>query len=235
MNNTLTYETWNGKRAEEIISRLKDSMDVLRWAYGEYGDDIVYACSFGVEGIVLLDLISHVRPGADIVFLDTGLHFQETYELIRKAKNRWPNLNMTSVQPEWTVTEQARVYGDQLWKRNPNLCCQMRKTEPLRRALKGKEAWISGIRREQSPLRRHVKYVNKDEKFQLVKVCPLVYWTWEDVWTYVDLYDLPYNDLHDQGYPSIGCAPCTLPVGETDDFRAGRWAGFAKTECGLHQ
>jgi phosphoadenosine phosphosulfate reductase len=111
----------------------------------------------------------------------------------------------------------------------------MRKIEPLKRTLKGYKAWISGLRREQSPTRRHTEFVNKDKKFHLIKICPLIHWTWEEIWAYVDLNGLPYNELHDRGYPSIGCLPCTSPATDLGDFRSGRWAGFEKTECGLHQ
>jgi phosphoadenosine phosphosulfate reductase len=232
---TLTYETWDKQAAERMTHQLKDTIDVLKWGYEQYGEDIIYACSFGVEGIVLIDLISKVRPDAKIVFLDTGLHFKETDDLIEKVKDRYPQLNVERVKPTFTVEEQARIYGDELWKRNPNLCCQMRKIEPLKRTLKGYKAWISGLRREQSPTRRHTEFVNKDKKFHLIKICPLIHWTWEEIWAYVDLNGLPYNELHDRGYPSIGCLPCTSPATDLGDFRSGRWAGFEKTECGLHQ
>jgi phosphoadenosine phosphosulfate reductase len=139
------------------------------------------------------------------------------------------------VSPNLSVEEQAKSYGDELWKHNPNLCCQMRKVVPLKEALTDVKAWISGLRRDQSPTRSNTQFINRDNKFSKIKICPLIHWTWEDIMTYINLNQLPYNPLHDKGYPSIGCAPCTKPVLENGDSRAGRWAGLTKTECGLHQ
>nr|WP_283247418.1 phosphoadenylyl-sulfate reductase [Lederbergia citrea] len=212
-----------------------DYMDILKWAFHEYREEIVYACSFGAEGIVLIDLISKVNNEAKINFLDTGLHFQETYELIEEVKNRYPSLQINMVQPKTSLEEQTKWYGDKLWIYNPNLCCNIRKIAPLKEALTDVKAWISGLRRDQSPTRRNIQYINKDSKFQKIKICPLIHWTWDDIMSYIELNKLPYNPLHEKGYPSIGCAPCTLPVSENEDQRAGRWAGQAKIECGLHQ
>lgn len=132
------------------------------------------------------------------------------------------------------MEEQAKKYGPELWKTEPDLCCFLRKIRPLEEVLYGVPAWISGLRREQSPSRKNTDFVNKDERFKSIKICPLIYWTWEDVWSYIRQNELPYNILHDQGYPSIGCEPCTLPVTDPNNQRAGRWAGFNKIECGLH-
>lgn len=235
MTATLTYETWNDHKAGIILSEQRDFLDVLKWAFQEYQEEIVYACSFGAEGMVLIDLIYKVNQRAKIVFLDTGLHFSETYELIDQVKKRYPLLKIGLAKPKLTVAEQAGKFGEELWRHNPNLCCQMRKVEPLKEALSDVKAWISGLRRDQSPFRSKTNYINKDEKFHKIKICPLIHWTWKDIITYIDLNKLPYNPLHDQGYPSIGCAPCTQPVVEMGDYRAGRWVGQAKTECGLHQ
>ncbi|WP_462409603.1 phosphoadenylyl-sulfate reductase [Neobacillus sp. Marseille-QA0830] len=234
MAGTLTYETWNEEEVSDIISQQPDFLDILKWAFQEYQDEIVYSCSFGAEGIVLIDLIHKVKRDAQIIFLDTGLHFPETYALIEQVRTRYPSLNIHMVKPKLSLEEQAKQYGGELWKYNPNLCCQMRKVEPLKEALSGAKAWISGLRRDQSPTRSHTQYINKDDKFQKIKICPLVDWTWSDIRTYLDLNQLPYNPLHDLGYPSIGCAPCTQSVGDAGDSRAGRWAGLSKTECGLH-
>lgn len=231
---TLTYLTWDEDNVNRIESQFKDSLDVLKWAYSEYGDDIVYACSFGAEGIVLIDLISKVKKDARIVFLDTDLHFQETYALIEQVKSNYPSLNIEQIKPDLTVEEQAKRYGDRLWERAPDQCCNLRKIEPLSQQLKGVSAWISGLRREQSPSRRNTNYLNNDNKFQAIKICPLIHWTWKEVWMYIKLHQLPYNILHDHGYPSIGCEKCTVPATTPDNFRSGRWANTAKTECGLH-
>ncbi|GGE29385.1 phosphoadenosine phosphosulfate reductase [Pullulanibacillus camelliae] len=234
--NLITYDTFASDPLQglDINNETKGALDVLDWAYRTYEDDIVYSCSFGVEGIVLIDLISKVKPDARIIFLDTDLHFQETYDLIDKVKARFPELNIIIKKPELTLEEQATEYGSALWKRQPDQCCYIRKIQPLEKALKGVSAWISGLRREQSPSRRKTNFVNKDDRFQSIKVCPLIHWTWDDVWAYVEKYDLPYNPLHDQNYPSIGCIPCTSPVKDGQDSRSGRWAGMEKTECGLH-
>lgn len=230
-----TYDSWNESEINNLNSQWKDYFDVLKWAYRSYKDELVYACSFGAEGIVLIDLISKVNKHAKIVFLDTGLHFSETYELVDKIKEAFPTLNIELKQPNLTLKQQAEKHKQELWKSNPNLCCQIRKIEPLKETLSGAKAWISGLRREQSSTRNNVQYINKDEKFKSIKICPLIHWTWDDVWNYIKLNNLPYNQLHDNNYPSIGCAPCTFQVKELGDLRSGRWANHTKTECGLHQ
>ncbi|KKB34722.1 phosphoadenylyl-sulfate reductase [Bacillus thermotolerans] len=232
----ITYHDWNEEQHALFPedSETKGALETLRWAYEEYENDIVYACSFGIEGIVLIDLISKVKPNAEIVFLDTGYHFKETYELIDKVKAAYPELNIRMQQPDLTIEEQTAQYGKDLWKTNPNQCCDLRKIEPLKQVLSPSIAWISGLRREQSESRKNTNFLNQDHKFQKVKVCPLIHWTWKDVWRYVTKHELAYNPLHDQGYPSIGCETCTKPAYSLEDMRAGRWAGTGKTECGLH-
>lgn len=235
----LRFSTW--EEQEQAVSfpvfsadsPTKGALEVLQWAYGHYGEELVYACSFGIEGSVLVDLISQVKPDARVVFLDTELHFQETYEVIEKVKKRYPQLRIEMKKPDLTLLEQAKKHGDELWKRNPNLCCQIRKVAPLEETLSGASAWLSGLRREQSATRKDVQYINKDNRFKSVKICPLIHWTWKEIWRYAHKNNLPYNILHDQGYPSIGCQPCTLPA--DGDGRSGRWSGQGKTECGLHQ
>ncbi|QDP39529.1 phosphoadenylyl-sulfate reductase [Radiobacillus deserti] len=231
----ITYSKWDDEVQESLNHELKDFMDVIKWAYQTYEEDILYACSFGAEGIVLTDLISKVNPHATVVFLDTDLHFKETYQLIEKIKKRYPKLHVKITRPALTLAQQAEEHGDKLWERNPNQCCYIRKIEPLEKELNEVEAWISGLRREQSANRANTEYINKDNQFKKVKICPLIHWTWEDVWTYIELNKLDYNELHDQNYPSIGCEKCTLPVFNDSDSRAGRWSSFEKNECGLHQ
>jgi len=232
----LTYDTWfEPDEAFIIDDESKGALNVLSWAYDEYDADLVYACSFGVEGIVMLDLISKTKPTAKVVFLDTGLHFQETYTLIDDIKKRYPQLDIEMKKPILTVEEQAKEHGDKLWERHPDRCCHMRKVVPLQEALGNATAWLSGLRREQSPSRSQTKFVNKDETFESVKICPLIHWSWTDIWDYVDKNQLPYNPLHDQGFPSIGCVPCTSPSDTTSGSRSGRWVNQMKTECGLHQ
>jgi phosphoadenosine phosphosulfate reductase len=230
----LTYDNWDEKLHEEINAQLTDFMDVIKWAYHTYQDNILYSCSFGAEGIVLIDLISKVNPNAKIVFLDTDLHFKETYSLIEKISEKYPLLEMNIKKPELTLEQQATQYGDKLWEHNPNLCCTIRKIEPLTEELSRVDAWISGLRREQSVTRKYINYINKDNRFKSVKICPLIHWTTADVWNYIKLNNLPYNELHDKNYPSIGCAMCTRQA-LSGDLRSGRWIGFEKKECGLHQ
>ncbi|MCP3030014.1 phosphoadenylyl-sulfate reductase [Halobacillus sp. A1] len=234
MSSLITYDSFVNDpfSGQKFDDHTKGALNVLEWAYSTY-DDIVYACSFGAEGIVLIDLISRVRKDAHIVFLDTGVHFQETYDLIDRMKKRFPDLKITMKQPDLTLQEQADKHGDKLWNSNPDKCCYIRKVKPLEEALQGATAWVSGLRREQSLSRSKTDFVNKDERFQSIKVCPLIHWTWDDVWNHIKDNDLPYNDLHDQGYASIGCMPCTSPSEDPND-RSGRWEGFGKTECGLH-
>ncbi len=233
----LLYENLQSEDYDQINESLagKDALDVIRWAFQQYGDDLTYACSFGAEAMVLVDLISQIRPDAQIIFLDTGLHFLETYQLIEQVRKRYPKLRINMVEPELTLAEQAAAHGEALWARDPDLCCKIRKVDPLQEAISGKIAWLSGLRREQSPTRAHLRYVNPDDKFSNVKICPLIEWKADEIWMYINLYQLPYNALHDQSYPSIGCWPCTRAVQPGEDERAGRWAGRGKTECGLHK
>lgn len=232
----VTYDTFTNNLFQDldITNSTKGAYDILKWAYDSYGDEIVYSCSFGAEGMILIDLISQVKADAKIVFLDTDLHFQETYDLIDRVKERYPKLQIELKKPDLTLDEQSEQYGTALWKKDPNQCCYIRKIKPLEEVLAGATAWVSGLRREQSPSRQHTNFINKDERFKSVKVCPLIHWTWDDVWEYIETHDLTYNELHDFQYPSIGCIPCTSRVAADGDSRAGRWSGFRKTECGLH-
>lgn len=236
MSNVISFDTLHEQDYVRINQELStsDTLDVIKWGYKTFGDELVYACSFGAEGMVLIDLISKVKKDAKIVFLDTNVHFKETYELIDRVKARYPQLQIELKQPHMTLEEQASLHGAELWNSQPDLCCQIRKIQPLHEALSGATAWLSGLRREQSPTRANTQFVNQDRKFKSIKLCPLIHWTWEDVWNYIKAFELPNNELHDKGYPSIGCEHCTLPVEEGGDERAGRWANTKKTECGLH-
>ncbi|MBM7632314.1 phosphoadenylyl-sulfate reductase [Geomicrobium sediminis] len=233
---SVRYHTAQHKDYETLNRKLhnKDSLDVLKWADHSFGNRLVYACSFGAEAMVLLDLLSKVQKDARILFLDTDFHFKETKQLIERVEKRYPSFEITQAKPALTPVEQAAAYGERLWETNPDLCCQMRKLDVLEHHLQPYDAWLSGLRREQSPTRANTEYVNADHKFQKIKVCPLIHWTEEEIWMYIRLHQLPYNELHDQHYPSIGCTHCTRPVLPGEDERAGRWAGTGKTECGLH-
>jgi len=196
--------------------------------------NIVLACSFGAEDVALVHMLQKVRPGTDIFYLDTDFHFKETYETRDKLAEKY-GINFVQVKPKLTPEEQAAQHGDELWKKDPNLCCNIRKVDPLTDVLGRYEAWITGIRRDQAPTRANAKKVEYDVKFGLVKFNPIANWTSEDVWNYIRENDVPYNPLHDQNYPSIGCEHCTRQVMPGEDPRAGRWAGTEKTECGLHK
>lgn len=207
--------------------------DVIRWALDRFHPRVALACSFQAEDMVILDMMARLRPGARAFYLDTGLLFAETYQVRDLAVERY-DIDFQRYGPDLTVGEQAVRHGPNLWARDPNTCCGLRKVEPLRRALSGLDAWMTGIRRDQTPQRRNAGVVEWDARFGLVKINPLARWTADQVWDYIRSRDVPYNPLHDLGFPSIGCIPCTAPVLEGDDARAGRWPGFDKTECGLH-
>jgi phosphoadenylyl-sulfate reductase (thioredoxin) len=211
----------------------RSAEDVLRWAAGAFAPKVTFATGFGMEGCVIIDLIARLSLPIDVFTLDTGLLFPDTYDLWKRLEQRY-GLAIRGIVPARTVEEQAAVEGPALWSIDPDRCCELRKTAPLRATLSSFDAWISAIRRDQTPDRGDAPVVGWDGRFGLVKVNPLVRWTLEDVQAHVKRYDVPYNPLHDQGYPSIGCWPCTSPVAEGEDPRAGRWRGREKVECGLH-
>ena len=208
--------------------------EILDWALHRFGRRIAVASAFGPEGMVLIDIATRLRPDVRVFTLDTGLFFSETYELIDEVEQRY-GIHIERIKPALTVDEQTARHGDKLWLRSPDNCCYMRKVEPLQRKLSRLDAWVAAIRRDQTPDRAHAQKVEWDARFGLVKINPLCDWSSDMVWDYVRANDVPYNPLHDHGYPSIGCQPCTKPVEPGDNPRSGRWAGLAKTECGLHQ
>jgi phosphoadenosine phosphosulfate reductase len=206
---------------------------VIRWALTTYGNEIALATGFGPSGIVLMHLVSELRPKTTVFYLQTGLLFPETLELRDRLAGRL-GIQFTEVRPELSLEEQTKLYGAELWQKHPDQCCYLRKVEPLRRFLSEKKAWMTAIRRDQSPTRASAKQIDWDQANGLVKICPLAGWTRDQVWSYLRKHDLPYNSLHDQGYPSLGCLPCTRPASPGSDERAGRWAGTGKLECGIH-
>lgn len=224
------------EQIQELSVRFEETnpQDAITWAVNTFEKDMAFASSFGMEDICIIDMILRVSPKARIFYLDTSLFFKETYALIQQLENKY-TVKFECVVSECPLEQQARQYGDALWKINPDLCCSIRKVAPLKQKLSTLKAWMTGIRREQAPTRAHAKLVEWDEKFNLVKVNPLVKWSSQDVTGYLLKNDIPYNPLHDKGYPSIGCEPCTYPVNPGEDPRAGRWRGFSKTECGLHK
>jgi phosphoadenylyl-sulfate reductase (thioredoxin) len=209
------------------------ALEILQWASAHYGERLTFATGFGAEGCVVIDLIARAGLRVDLFTLDTGVLFPETYALWKQLEARY-GVTIRGVVPEQTIGVQELVHGPKLWERDSDRCCDVRKIRPLRAALAPFDAWITAIRREQTPERATARVLERDAKFGLAKVNPLVGWTHDDVWAHIYLHDVPYNALHDRGYPSIGCAPCTSPVAPGEDARAGRWRGSAKQECGLH-
>jgi phosphoadenosine phosphosulfate reductase len=208
--------------------------DILRWATSTFGEKLTVVTSFQPTGIVTLHMLSEIAPRTPVLTLDTGLLFAETYTLIEQIQDRLA-LNLLRLLPAQTVAEQAAQYGEALWAREPDQCCALRKTAPLDRALKDYGAWITGLRRDQSEGRSATPIISWDNKHGNVKLSPFATWDERMIWTYIEAHELPYNALHDQGYPSIGCFPCTRPADpNSTDKRAGRWVGHNKTECGIH-
>jgi phosphoadenosine phosphosulfate reductase len=207
---------------------------ILRWAVEEFGSDVALATGFGAEGCVLVAMLSAISPGTRIFYLDTDLLFPETYALRDQLEARY-GVHFERRTTKLSLSDQAAQYGERLWEREPDLCCRLRKVEPLREMLKGMRAWVTAIRRDQSAERTHAGLVERDRKFGLVKINPLAAWSARDVWNYIAKHDVPYNPLHDQGYPSIGCVPCTTPVQIGETPRAGRWRGTGRRECGIHE
>jgi phosphoadenosine phosphosulfate reductase len=217
-------ETLQHKSAEEIIG----------WAAETYGDKLVLACSFGGStGMVLLDMLIKVAPSTPVYYLDTDFLFPETYALVEQVRKRY-GIEPRAVRPAVSVGLQAEREGDRLWERDADRCCAIRKVAPQREFLRDYSAWMTGIRRDQASTRAATPHISWDRQFGLAKIAPLANWTEKQVWQYIVSNDVPYNRLHDNGYPSIGCTNCTRPVAAGEDLRAGRWQGAAKIECGLH-
>jgi phosphoadenylyl-sulfate reductase (thioredoxin) len=220
---------------EHALVTLADASpsEVLRWAADRYAPRLAFATGFGPEGLVIFDLIARHRLAVDVFTLDTGLLFPETEALWRRLEEKYGR-GIRAVNPALDLEEQASRHGEKLWETAPDRCCGIRKVDPLAQALSGHEAWISAIRADQTKDRAQASVVETDPRYGIVKVNPLLAWSSDEVWSYLRDNDVPTNPLHQQGYPSIGCWPCTSPVSPGEDPRAGRWRGRAKTECGLH-
>jgi phosphoadenosine phosphosulfate reductase len=229
----LMTETDLQKLAERGAAELEGAKadDLLRWTDENFGGNYVVASN--MQDAVLVDLAAKLRPGVDVLFLDTGYHFVETIGT-RDAVEAVYDINIVNVTPENSVAKQDELFGKNLFAREPNECCRMRKVEPLSKALRGYSAWVTGIRRVEAPTRANAPLISWDKAFGLVKINPLAAWTDEDMQSYIDAHDVLVNPLVFEGYPSIGCAPCTARPVEGADPRSGRWAGLSKTECGLH-
>jgi phosphoadenosine phosphosulfate reductase len=224
-------------RMERLASRAAEELagapaeDVVRWATDTFGDRICITSS--MTDAVIVHLVSRVRDGVDVIFLDTGYHFAETIGTRDAVSAVYP-VNVINVVPEQTVAEQDEQMGPRLYSRNPDLCCYLRKVVPLERALESYDAWITGVRREETDARSDTGVVQWDARREMVKVNPIVGWTQEQVDAYIAEHGVLVNPLVGDGYPSIGCATCTVRVQAGADARSGRWAGTGKTECGIH-
>jgi phosphoadenosine phosphosulfate reductase len=209
------------------------AQEILRWAVQQFHPHLTLATAFGAEGCCLIHMLAEIEPGVRVFNLDTGYQFAETMELRERLQQRY-GIAVELVRPELTVAEYEARHGGPLYRTDPGQCCHERKVVPLRQALAGYDAWVSAIRRDQTADRALAEVVQADVKFGLVKVNPLLNWTRHDVWRFIAAHDVPYNPLHDRGFPSIGCWPCTRAVANGADERAGRWAGTDRKECGLH-
>ena len=205
--------------------------ELLRWTDEHFGSNYVVASN--MQDAVLIDLAAKVRPGVDVLFLDTGYHFVETIGT-RDAVEAVYDIRIVNVTPEHSVAEQDSLFGKDLFARDPNACCDMRKVQPLSKALRGYSAWVTGLRRVEAPTRANAPLISWDRAFGLVKINPLAAWSDDDIQDYITANDVLVNPLVFEGYPSIGCAPCTAKPAAGADPRSGRWQGLAKTECGLH-
>lgn len=211
----------------------KSPQEVLRWAVETFFPKLTMATAFGAEGCCIIHMLAEIEPRVRVFNLETGYQFPETLQLREDIKKRY-GMEVEYIYPDTTVDEYEAQHGGPLYVLQPDQCCKDRKVIPLRRAVEGYAAWISSIRRDQTSHRGDAALVQWDPKFRLVKVNPLLSWNKKDVWAFIHRHNIPYNTLHDQNYPSIGCWPCTRAVLEGEDERAGRWAGTAKKECGLH-
>lgn len=206
---------------------------VLNWAFKRFRHQVAISSAFGAEGMVVIDMASRLPVDFRVFTLDTEFLFPETYNLMDQIEERY-RIKIERVYSLFSPEEQERLHGAALWSRNPDRCCELRKVEPLRRKLIELSAWITSIRRDQTLARQSAQKIQWDPKFGLLKINPIVDWSAQQVWNYIHEHNVPYNPLHDQNYPSIGCQHCTRAIRSGEDSRAGRWPGFAKTECGLH-
>jgi phosphoadenosine phosphosulfate reductase len=216
--------------ADDVVPDLEQSsaQEVLEYMVERFHPRLYVACSFQKEASVIMDMLLKIEPSARFFTLDTGVLFPETYATWKQLEDRYDV--KVEVHQGMSLARQAELHGDELWNTDPDACCGIRKVEPLKEALSEVDAWISGLRRDQSPSRGSTQKLHWDKKHGLWKANPLADWSEKDVWRYISEHDVPYNDLHDRGYASVGCTHCTLP----GSGRAGRWAGTDKIECGLH-
>ena len=221
------------------ISEDSTPEEIVAWALRRFaGRELVVTTAFGMEGCALIDMVARHGVPVPVVWLDTGFLFPETYALRDRLATRYPHLRFENRGTALTPEAQAGQFGPELWRHDPDLCCALRKLEPMGRALAGVDVWLTGLTRSQGGERSALRVVEWNWRYQLVKVNPLAAWDRARVWEYVRTHDVPYNELHDRGYPTLGCTHCTAPVpgaSPRDYSRSGRWGGTSKTECGLHR
>ena len=212
----------------------KNPIELLKWIdINLPSKKVIMGTGFGPPGIVLLDMLFRVTKDISVFYIDTNFLFDQTYELKDKLEEKY-GFNFLRFSPEMTPEIQAKKYGDKLWEKDPDHCCNLRKVLPLKDALKSYDVWITGIRKKQTQVRNQSDLIELESRFEVIKINPLIDWTHDEVWEYIKVNNLPYNPLHDSNYPSIGCKQCTSPVCTGADDRSGRWKGTNKTECGLH-
>lgn len=225
----------------EVEAKLGEDSPIeqlIAWSMENFADrKMLITTSFGMEGCVLIDMFAQTQKPLTIVYLDTMFFFKETHELRERMEQRYPHLTFVNRGTALTPEQQETIYGPELWKRDPDQCCKIRKVDPMIEVMKDVEVWLTGLRRDQSPARANMRVMEWDWKYQVLKFNPLASWSRKMIWEYVQKNNVPYNALHEQGYPTVGCTHCTTPVPGSsigEYSRAGRWAGTQKNECGLH-
>ena len=221
-------------QTNEINSYRNNPEALLRWIRKSLPvNKIVMGTGFGPPGIVLLDMLLRVTRDISVFYIDTGFLFDQTYELRDKLQKKY-GFEFLRFSTEVTPEKQIAMYGEKLWEKDPDICCSIRKVIPLKNALQNYDFWITGIRKKQTKIRNKSDLIEFESRFEVIKINPLINWSHDEVWNYIKKYNLPYNPLHDNSYPSIGCKQCTSPVCSGGDDRSGRWKDSDKTECGLH-
>jgi len=232
-----------GGQAEPLNVRLpvhenSPTEQVIEWTFERFAHQrMIMTTSFGMEGCALIDMYAKYNRPLDVIYLDTMFFFKETYDLRDRMAERYPQLNFVNRGTALTPDEQERIYGPELWRSNPTLCCKIRKVDPMYPVMAEADVWITGLRRSQSSTRANLRVIDWDWRYQILKVSPLAAWERTQIWDYIRANNVPYNELHEQGYPTVGCTHCTAPVAGTkvgDYSRDGRWSTSEKTECGLH-
>jgi len=219
----------------QVANYRKNPIKLLQWIESNLPNEkVIMGTGFGPPGIVLLDMLFKVTNNISVFYIDTDVFFDETYDLRDRLQEKY-KIDFLRFSSNLNLREQNVLHGKELWKKNPDLCCDIRKVSPLRTALKNYDIWITGIRKKQTQIRNQSDLIEYESRFEVIKINPLIEWTHNEVWDYIKANNLPYNALHDRNYPSIGCKPCTSPVCPGEDDRSGRWKGSNKTECGLHQ